>query len=384
MAKHRGIYKRKGSDVYQMRYAGLDGKIIRVSSETTKLKDAENKLVELKAAMRQGKEPEKKIGNYTFAELVVAYKKDYLRGMPSEVVASSILDSLVERKILIGNTSFALGVLPLRRFDTLLMERLQKDLQAEGYQDGSINRSIGTIKRAFTKAVDWNMVEEEVLKRVRKVKMLKETGRLRYLSAKEAQDLISVCDENLKPIVITALHTGMRKTEILKRTWEQVDLQHGFISLPKTKNGERRDIPIDQTLREMFQKLPRTFTPGWPDGERDTRHLVPWVFHNPNTLKPYVDIQYAFSEALKRAGIKDFHFHDLRHTFASLFMMNGGDIATLSRLLGHKTLKMTMRYAHFAPAHMQKAVSVMDKVFGKTETGTDTKLAQSPESIEML
>ncbi len=380
MAKHKGIYKRKGSDIWQLRYAGLDGKIIRVSSETTKLKDAETKLVELKAAMGRGKGPEKKIGNYNFTELVEAYKKDYLRGMPSEVVASSILDSLVNRKILIGNTSFALGVLPLRRFDTLLMERLQKDLQAEEYQDGSINRSIGTMKRTFTKAVDWHMVEEDVLKQIRKVKMFKEVGRLRYLSAHEAQNLISVCDENLKPIVITALHTGMRKGEILKLKWENVDLQHGYIAIPKTKNGERRDIPVDQTLREMFQKLPRTFT-----GERDNREMVPYVFHNPQTLKAYVDIQYAFTEALKRAGIKDFHFHDLRHTFASLFMMNGGEITTLSRLLGHKTLKMTMRYAHFAPAHMQKAASVMDKVFGKVEaeTRSDTQLAHSTENVEL-
>ncbi len=378
MARHRGIFKRKGSDSWYIRYAGLDGRIIRESAETVSVREVETKLEAAKTAMRQGKEPEKKIGNHSFAELVKAYKEDYLRGMPSEVVASSILDGLVERRVLIGNASFALGTLPLRRFDTLIMERLQKDLQGEGYQNGSINRAIGTVKRAFAKGVDWNKVEENVLKRIRKVKMFKEVGRLRYLSAKEAQDLISVCDDQLRPIVITALHTGCRKNEILKLRWENVDLQHGYIAIPKTKNGERRDIPIDRTLREMFRKLPRTFT-----GERDNREMVPYVFHNPRTFKAYVDIQYAFTKALKRAGITDYKFHDNRHTYASLFMMNGGDLATLSRLLGHKSLKMTMRYAHFAPAHMQKATVVMDRVFGKVEAGTDTQLTHSTESAEL-
>jgi integrase-like protein len=75
--------------------------------------------------------------------------------------------------------------------------------------------------------------------------------------------------------------------------------------------------------------------------------------------------------------IRDFHFHDLRHTFASLAMMSGQiDIATLSKLLGHKSLKMTMKYAHLAPAHLQKAVFVMDEVYN---ISTGTKLVQSNE-----
>ncbi len=379
MAKHRGIFKRKGSDSWYIRYAGLDGRIIRESAETTSVREAETKLEAAKTAMRQGKEPARKIGNHSFAELIEAYKKDYLQGMPSEKVRTSILDSLVERQVSIGNASFALGTLPLRRFDTRLTERLQKDLTAEEYQDGSINRIVGAVKHAFTKAVDWNMVEEEVLKRVRKVKMFKEVPRLEYLSVEQAKNLISVCDEWLRPIVVTALHTGCRKNEILKLRWENVDLQHGYIAIPKTKNGERRDIPIDRTLRDMFQKLPRAFT-----GERDNRQLVPWVFHNPRTLRPYVDLKSAFPAALKRAGITHLtRFHALRDTFASQAMMSGEiDLATLSRLLGHKNVRMTMKYIHFAPAHMKKAASVMDKVFGKIETAGSPKLTQSTESIE--
>ena len=88
------------------------------------------------------------------------------------------------------------------------------------------------------------------------------------------------------------------------------------------------------------------------------------MFHDPKTFKPYGSVKHSFNTAVKNAGITDFHFHDLRHTFASLAMMSGKiDIATLSKILGHKSLKQTMKYAHLAPAHLQKAVFVMDEVY---------------------
>jgi integrase len=80
------------------------------------------------------------------------------------------------------------------------------------------------------------MVEEDMLKKLRRVQQFKELGRLRYLLAKEAQGLISVCEPHLQPIVITALHTGMRRGGILSLRWDQVDMQHGFILMNKTKN----------------------------------------------------------------------------------------------------------------------------------------------------
>lgn len=402
MARHRGLYKRPGSDIWQIRYARFDGRIVRESSGTANYKKAEAKRTEIKAGIDQGKEPEqlKKIPDYRFDVLAERYKQ-YVEGQGSGKIKGYIIDRLKERELSIIDTngnaqSIKIGNTLLKRFNLHIMEELQRDLKKKGLrkpkhftsgkvvepgpmEDSSVNRIMNTIKNMFTKAVEWDMVEESILKKVRKVKLPKEIGRLRYLSVKEAQNLISVCDDHLQPIVITALHTGMRKGEILKLKWEQMDLQHGFIMIPKTKNGERRDIPIDGTLRETLNRLPRHFT-----GEKEKRQLVPYVFHDPVTLKPYEGVKRSFHTALDQAGITDFHFHDLRHTYASLAMMSGEmDIATLSKLLGHKSLKMTMRYAHFAPAHMQKAARAMDKVFGAVETGevrTDTKLTHMKES----
>ena len=206
------------------------------------------------------------------------------------------------------------------------------------------------------KAVECDMVEEAVWKRVRKVKLLPENNRrLRFLSSEECQQLIGVCNHYLKPIVITALNTGMRKSEILGLQWEKnIDLRHGFILLDITKNGERREIPINQTLRVTLTKLPR-------------RLDSPYVFPD-ETGSRFLDIKKGFAATCRRAGIKDFHFHDLRHTFASHLVMAGVDLTTVKELLGHKTLTMTLRYAHLSPAHKVSAVQLLDSTLSAKST----------------
>jgi integrase len=147
----------------------------------------------------------------------------------------------------------------------------------------------------------------------------------------------------------------MRKGEILSLKWDNTDLNHGFILLDRTKNGERREIPINDTVRGILQGL--------------TRRLdIPYVFYNDTSGKLYQDIKRSFNTAVRRAGIRDFHFHDLRHTFASHLVMAGVDLTTVSRLLGHKTLTMTLRYAHLAPSHMVKAVDILDSTLNEKPT----------------
>jgi integrase len=176
--------------------------------------------------------------------------------------------------------------------------------------------------------------------------------------------LINHCDPHLKPIVITALNSGMRRGEILGLKWDQVDLKHGFILLDITKNGERREIPINGTLRGVLKGI--------------TRRLdIPWVFHDPVTGKPYQDNRRSFHTALRRAGIRDFHFHDLRHTFASHLVIAGVDLTTVKEPLGLKTLSMTLRYAHLAPTHKVKAVDILDKAINTPTSQLLHKMAVS-------
>jgi integrase len=236
----------------------------------------------------------------------------------------------------------------LNDFCNQTIEQLQTDYLSKDYKPASINKITAILKHMFTKAYDWEMITDNTLRKIRKVKSVKgENKRLRYLSLDECQTLINACDPHLKPIVITALNTGMRKGEILNLKWNNVDLRHGFILLDITKNGERREIPINDTLKDVLQGI--------------TRRLdISYVFYDNTTGKPFQDVKRSFNTACRRAGIKDFHFHDLRHTFASQLVMAGVDLTTVKELLGHKTLTMTLRYAHLAPSHKVAAMQKLD------------------------
>lgn len=364
----KGIYKR--GDIWWIRYAGIDGRIIRTSSRSTKYGDAEMQLFRMKQAVKEGKLPETvKIVNHTFEELAENYKAWVTGRQASASVKKYVIDHLIKR----------FGPLHLRRFNTALVEQLQTDLMAKGFKEnskkgmvaGGHNKVLNILRHMFSKAVEWEMVEAETLQRVRKVKLFREDKRLRFLSIEEAQGLVSVCDDHLRPIVVTALNSGMRKGEIFKLQWSKVDLQHGFVLLGKTKNGERREIPINDSLKAVFQRLPRRIVE-----KKGQKELVPYVFHDPKTLKPYTDLKRSFATALERAGITDFHFHDLRHTFASQLIMAGVDLVAVKELLGHKDIKMTLRYAHLAPAHKRRAVNVLDAILNLPETAHFPSTAQ--------
>jgi integrase len=353
----KGIYKR--GEVYWIRYAGLDGKIVYESSKQgdktgTKIKDAEALLHDRKADIGRGKQPEKarKIPNTTFKELATEYLKwsERQRGFQKK---SFFIQQLRDK----------FDNVPLRHLNTMAIEQYQSERLNKGNKPATVNRVVAVLKHMIHKAVDWELVEESVLKKVRQAKQLEANNRrLRYLSKEECQTLINACDSHLKPIVLTALNTGCRKGEILGLTWENVDLKHGFILLDRTKNGKRREIPINATLRATLETLPRRLDGGH-------------VFYDHKTGKPYQDVKKSFNSAVRRAKIKDFHFHDLRHTFASHLVMAGIDLTTVSRLLGHKDLTMTLRYSHLSPKHMSQAVDIMNEVL--SENANYTKTIQS-------
>jgi integrase len=340
----KGIYQR--GNLLWLRYAGLAGKIVFEPTGTDKLRNAEIQLHKRKAEIASGKQPEIiKIKNYSFRELADEYVKwaERQRGFKKKVY---VVRQLVAE----------FGHYPLRRFDTRMMEQFQTEKLQKGQKPATVNRHIATLKHMFTKATDWNMVEDETLKRVRKAKLLEENNRrLRYLSKDECQALINACKDHLRPIVITALNTGMRKEEILNLKWDNVDLKNGFILLDITKNGERREIPINATLKEIFSGIVR-------------RIDIPYVFYDNESGQRYGNIRRSFLTACKKANIRDFHFHDLRHCFASHLVMAGVDLTTVKELLGHKTLTMTLRYSHLAPSHKVKAVDILDSALNETST----------------
>lgn len=349
-----GLYKRK--NIWWMSFCYGHRQYKR--STGTSNKQIAQKIydtVKAKIALKQwipGAEEKKE---YTFRELAEKYL-DWCNGRQrSYEVKRYVIYSLL--KIYDGYY--------LNDFTSQVIEKLQSDYLKNNYRPAYINKIVAILKHAMTKAYEWEMITEDTLRRIRKVKMLKgETKRLRYLTVEECQALIAACDSHIRPIIITALNTGMRKGEILNLKWDNVDLKNGFILLDRTKNGDRREIPINDTLRGVFQAIVR-------------RLDIPYVFYNPETGKPYTDLKRPFSAALRRAKIQDFHFHDLRHTFASQLVMAGVDITTVKELLGHKSLTMTLRYAHLAPSHKVEALKKYDRFLAPVT-------ARKPVTLEQI
>jgi len=236
----------------------------------------------------------------------------------------------------------------IHEITTWAIEKL-KTKRKEEVKPASVNRELALLKHMFAKAVEWNKVKENPS---RKVKLLKgAVMRVRYLMPGEFQTLLSNCADFLKPIVTVAVHTGMRRGEILGLRWDRVDLEQRIITVIDTKNGERKDIPMDETVRTLLQGLERK---------------EEYVFSNAKG-KPFdkMTIHFAFHKAMKQTGITDFRFHDLRHTFASNLVMAGVKIEKVQKLMGHKLLTMTQRYAHLAPGYLAESVKVLDRVMSQ-------------------
>jgi integrase len=336
MPRGKGIYKRGA--IWWIRYAGLDGRIRFVSSRSTNYRVAEGLLIQRRKGVQEGKDPDTiKIVNHSFSELAEKYLQWAARQR-----------SYRTKGVIVRQLVGEFGNVPLRRFSTMLVEEYQSKVLAGCKKPATANRKLATMKHMFTKAVEWDLVEEEILKRVRRVKLLQENNRrLRFLSKEECAALVNACSPHLRPIVITLLNSGCRKEEILSLEWDKhIDLQHGFILLDVTKNGEHREIPINDTLRGVLTGIPR-------------RIDSPYVFTNERGER-YLNIRKGFLAACTRAGINDYHPHDCRHTFASHLVMAGVDITTVKNLLGHKTLAMTLRYSHLSKSHTRNALSVLD------------------------
>ena len=213
----------------------------------------------------------------------------------------------------------------------------------------SVNRELACLRHMFTKAIEWGLINHNPAK---KVKSLKEKNkRLRFLSIEEIERLLDSCCVYLKPIVKMAIFSGMRKSEILNLKWKDVDFQNNLIALTDTKSGKMREIPLNNTMREVLLSVPR--------------HLKSdYVFCN-RDAKPYRQLRASFRNALRRAGISNCTFHDLRHTFASHMVMNGVDINTLKEILGHSSITMTQRYAHLSPSYKKKAMQNIDTILSQ-------------------
>jgi integrase len=243
--------------------------------------------------------------------------------------------------------------------------------------EAAINREISCLHHILTKAVEWEMMEQSPFDKGKSLWLKENNQRNRYLTEEEIDRLLEECKpvKHLYRVVKTALHTGMRRGEILSLKWEQI--RNGFIYLKETKTKNPREIPVNDELEELFKEIRReqglrfqkvfTYQPNQNSRWNPAKNL------NVAAHKELKRFDTAWRGALKRSGIENFTFHDLRHTFASHVLMRGGSLKDVQELLGHKNIKMTMRYAHLSQEHKKKAVNLLNGLTASVKSDMSQK-----------
>ena len=258
------------------------------------------------------------------------------------------------------------GSRPLGQITRTEIEAWRREKMAR-CRPATINRDLSRLRHMLNLAVEWELLEESPMQGM---KFLRENNaRTRYLSLEESQRLIANCiAPHIRALVGVALHSGMRLGEILNLRWYDLDFASGFILVRDSKNGESRHVPMDATLFALFRAYPH----------RPSTDLV----FSSSSGGHIVDVRTGFLNSCKRAGLIDLHFHDLRHTFASQFVMSGGDLYILKEILGHKSITMTQRYAHLSPTYKIKAIDRMNTLWaGATPQASTSEMLPESSSV---
>jgi integrase len=324
-----------------------------LSATFTKLSDARKWVQVTEAAILEGRHlPTAEAKRHTLAEAIDRY---LLAILPHKSVSS--IDNQTRQlqwwKARLGHCILA-DLTP-----TLIAEHRDKLARGDGIhrRNSTVRRYLAALSHVLTIAVkEWRWLDDSPMRQVSKPK--EPRGRVRFLSDQERHQLLAACQASHNPylhtIVVLALATGVRRGELQGMHWPDIDLKRGTLTFHETKNGERRAVPLTGqafTLMQQHAKVRRIDTV--------------LVFPNASGKRP-VGIREAWEYAIKRAGIKDFRFHDLRHTFASYMAMNGASLLEIAEVLGHKTLAMVKRYAHLCEAHTRGVVERMNRaVFGE-------------------
>lgn len=336
-----GVYKRGG--VYWVRFQ-LKGQEIRRSAGTAVRAEAlefERQIrAEAKRVSRGGRP------RHTFRQAMERFVEEHLPTMKPSAAKRYVTS--------------ARNLLP--HFDGLYLDEIGKEplsgfvgkRRKGGVAPATINRDLGCLSSMFSCAVSWDWAETNPVKAMDKRGLREPPGRVRFLTKEEFRRLYDAASDHLKPLMLFAVETGCRFEEQFGLRWQHVNLTRREIRLVGTKSAQDRTVPLsDQALAALAACPPRYFS-------------EPWVFHHGQGRR-YTTVKRSFATALRRADIKDFRWHDLRHTFASWAVQSGMDLYRLQRWLGHTQAAMTQRYAHLRTDDLHAVIGRVGTLSGTRE-----------------
>ena len=347
------IIERKASDGTIAFFARVRRKGGKVACASFKRKaDAKQWIIETEKAVLDGRYFERaEERKHTLTDAIERYLVD----APSDKIRQSQLKRWESE---IGYMMLA-EITPVKLYDVIAKWKREPNDRGVARREAVLNRHLSTLSVVFTAAMrDWGWLSRNPARDVRRQK--EPRGRIRYLNEGERARLLDACQKSycsfIYPVVVLALSTGMRKSEIMGLRWADVDLEAGILLLFKTKNKEPRRVAIKGLASELLWKHSKV-------RRLDTDLLFPGE-RSPTGIKPF-DIRKSWEDARRRAGIENFVFHDLRHSCASYLAMNGATLLEIAEVLGHKTLDMVKRYSHLADSHTAGVVERMNKkIFG--------------------
>ena len=335
-----GLYKKNSSQFYWMSFR-VNSRRIFESTETTNKKMAEKIYAKRLTEITEGKWFPNEARKRTFEEVKERYMAEHSKIY--KTLKSSRRDEGAFKCL-----SNIFGSLMLAEITSAKISDYQSLRIREGVKPATILRELSILRHAINLAVQWEWVEKNPFS---KVKLEQPNNKIeRWITIEEEKRLLDASLPWLKDIIIFALNTGMRQDEILSLQWSQVDLFRRTVSLLITKNKEKRTTPLNQTVYELLKDNSKV------------RHISGYVF--PSQAGTKIDasnLLKTFYSARKRADLEDVRFHDLRHTFATRLVQAGVDLSVVKELLGHKSITMTMRYAHHNPESLRHGVEVLDR-----------------------
>ena len=335
-----GTIRKRGKG-YEADYYAC-GKRHRECGFVTK-KEAQEYLGNRLQEIREGKFfPNRSIKHVRIEELV----EDYLKRFQGKGVVTERMHMNTIRNHFAGKLVSQITVYDVETFFS--HRRNVPTIKGTPRSAATSNRELGALKRLINKAIAWGMA---VSNPVLSVKPLREEGaRTRFLSLEEAGRLMKCASNHLRPIIATALCTGMRRGEIMGMRGQDIDLRNRTIFGPHTKNGHSRYVPISDSLFNVLSNLP---------GHKGINYLFAGVPKIGKKGKPFNDVRTSFENACTLAGIENFRFHDLRHTAASHMAMARIPLKIIGDVLGHRSIAMTERYAHLSPGFLRNAVNAL-------------------------
>ena len=335
--KHRGVFEKvKESGMWWIRYTDQYGKIHR--EKVGSFKAAVGSYEQRKTEVRLGRfDPEDVVGKHRhvlFNELV----KDRME-------ASEELASYPMEKNRLGWWLQKFRDMPA---DSIAFQDIQKSLVElrKNRTPATSNRYLASLKATFNLGLKNQKVERSPCVGIKSVAENNEI--IRWLNTEEEKKLFAVLPLECQLAVTVAIHTGLRKREQMSLKWTDVNFFSNIITLRETKAGKVQHVPMNKCVVEAF----RTLRSMPVDVSQE-------VFYRINISSPsgqYYKLDRVWEECWKKAGIGKLRWHDLRHTFASRLVMGGENILTVQKLCRHADVKVTMRYAHLAPEHLQRAV----------------------------